>query len=100
VSQFLGTDDVITPISEANEAIRRSASPVAKQNFRKSMYDLTADDYLDLARNAYRFLRTKHKPDHTWPRKFYNHMPAKLVRERIPEDTWTSYYKFSIERNP
>ena len=32
--------------------------------------------------------------------KFYNHIPAELVRRRIAKKTWSSYYKFTIERNP
>src|SRR5437667_6500023 len=32
--------------------------------------------------------------------KFYNHMPASLVRRRVPGWVWNSYFKFSVERNP
>lgn len=32
--------------------------------------------------------------------KFYNHMPARTVRSRIPKQTWDSYFKFCVERNP
>jgi hypothetical protein len=32
--------------------------------------------------------------------KFYNHMPAYQVRNRIPADVWNSYFKFCVERNP
>jgi hypothetical protein len=32
--------------------------------------------------------------------KFYNHMPAYEVRNRIPADVWNSYFKFCVERNP
>jgi hypothetical protein len=33
-------------------------------------------------------------------RKFYNHMPATLVRERMPSRTWKGYFKSCVERNP
>jgi hypothetical protein len=33
-------------------------------------------------------------------KRFFNHMPAKAVRATIPADTWNSYYKFCVERNP
>jgi hypothetical protein len=33
-------------------------------------------------------------------RKFYEAMPAWLVRCRIPRGIWESYYKFAVERNP
>jgi hypothetical protein len=32
--------------------------------------------------------------------KFYNHMPAYEVRNRVPADVWNSYFKFCVERNP
>lgn len=33
-------------------------------------------------------------------RKFYNHMPASVVRKRVPPRIWNSYFKFCVERNP
>jgi hypothetical protein len=32
--------------------------------------------------------------------KFYNHMPAREVKNRVPADIWNSYFKFCVERNP
>jgi hypothetical protein len=32
--------------------------------------------------------------------KFYNHMPAYEVRNRVPTDVWNTYFKFCLERNP
>lgn len=32
--------------------------------------------------------------------QFYNHIPARLVRERVPKNIWNSYFKFCVERNP
>jgi hypothetical protein len=32
--------------------------------------------------------------------KFFNHMPALLVQQRVPERIWRSYFKFCVERNP
>jgi hypothetical protein len=32
--------------------------------------------------------------------KFYNHMPAWLVQQRIPARSWNNYFKFCVERNP
>jgi hypothetical protein len=32
--------------------------------------------------------------------KFYNHMPASLVKQRVPARIWNSYFKFCVERNP
>ncbi|MEJ2058516.1 MAG: sulfotransferase family 2 domain-containing protein [Desulfofustis sp.] len=32
--------------------------------------------------------------------KWYNHMPAKEIREIIGKDIWNSYFKFTVVRNP
>ena len=32
--------------------------------------------------------------------KFFNHMPASLVKRRVPGRVWNSYFKFCVERNP
>ena len=32
--------------------------------------------------------------------KFYNHMPASLVQQRVPSKVWNNYFKFCVERNP
>jgi hypothetical protein len=32
--------------------------------------------------------------------KFYRHMPAFEVQNRVPRDVWNSYFKFCVERNP
>ena len=32
--------------------------------------------------------------------KFYNHMPAREIKNRVPANVWNSYLKFCVERNP
>jgi hypothetical protein len=32
--------------------------------------------------------------------KFYRHMPASEVRNRVPKKIWDTYFKFCVERNP
>jgi hypothetical protein len=32
--------------------------------------------------------------------KFYNHMPAREVKNRVPAHIWNGYFKFCVERNP
>lgn len=32
--------------------------------------------------------------------KFYRHMPAFEVQERVPGQIWNTYFKFCVERNP
>jgi len=33
-------------------------------------------------------------------RKFYNHIPGRNVKRRIPREIWENYFKFCFERNP
>jgi hypothetical protein len=33
-------------------------------------------------------------------RKFYNHMSAREVKNRVPAKVWNGYFKFCVERNP
>jgi len=42
-------------------------------------------------------LRTAVPPPGT---RYWNHMPAKLIRERVGDDVWGSYFKFCAVRNP
>jgi hypothetical protein len=32
--------------------------------------------------------------------KFYNHMPAREVKQQVAATIWNSYFKFCVERNP
>jgi len=32
--------------------------------------------------------------------RFYNHMPAWIIKKRVPGNIWNSYYKFCVERHP
>ena len=31
--------------------------------------------------------------------KYFNHIPAKLIKKYLPSTIWDSYYKFCVERN-
>ena len=41
-----------------------------------------------------------HRPRNYQDHDFYNHMPARSVKELVPESTWDNYFKFCVERNP
>ena len=32
--------------------------------------------------------------------RFYNHIPARTIRWRVPTEVWNGYFKFCVERNP
>lgn len=72
LSTVCGPDDVITPVTEADEALRAEAGGRPPQNYESP----------PLARKA------------------FNHMPSSMVRQLVGRETWDSYFTFSIERNP
>jgi hypothetical protein len=72
LSTICGPDDVITPVTEADERLRADSGGRAPQNFGSP----------PLARKA------------------FNHMPASMVRQLVGRDAWDDYLTFSIERNP
>lgn len=45
----------------------------------------------DLRKNLVEFRRRE---------KFYNHIPARFARARLPREIWDSYLKICVERNP
>jgi hypothetical protein len=50
---------------------------------------------------ANRFERFRHTMrDWRQRRKFINHLPARLLRHRVPREVWNGYFKFCVERNP
>jgi hypothetical protein len=89
LSALCGDRDVITPLTEIDEALRAdgrgaqnwrlhgwwgSARPFFKRRFLK----FTAEDY-----------------------GFFNHMPAEQARAALNDDkAWRSYFKFAFDRNP
>lgn len=42
----------------------------------------------------------EHEPRNFKQHGFYNHMPARQVRQKISPQIWNDYYKFCVERNP
>ena len=72
LSTVCGPDDVITPVTEADERLRAECGGRPPQNYASPPL----------------------------PRKAFNHMPASMVRALVGRDRWDAYYSFSIERNP
>lgn len=88
LSQFCGPDDIITPITEKDEATRARLGFPGPRNYRKRLRETNFDDWRRLV------LRRKE------PLRFYNHISASEIRENIGGDIWNSYLKISIVRNP
>ena len=73
LSRVCGEDDVITPVTEADEALRRAHGGRGPQHF-ESPPNLE--------------------------RKAFNHMPVSMVRKMLGRKRFESYFSFAIERNP
>lgn len=86
LSKHLGKDDIVTPISAADEKVRQSLGYRGPQNFR---IPLQQHNFRELAAA---FIGQR--------KRFYNHIPGVEVRRLIGNDIWNSYYKFCFERNP
>lgn len=88
LSKFLSEGDIITPISRNDEEIRQSNGFIGPRNFNFKLVDLFSKD-----KEAEIFKRAL-------PLKFYNHIPAKLAKRRLPANVWGDYRKISLVRNP
>ncbi len=87
LSQCCGDTDVVTPLGDP-------VPPHVPRNYRGLVNPLNE---IILGRGRHvssvfrRFVQRK---------KFYNHMPAKVIRSLVPHETWNDYFKFCVERNP
>ena len=88
LSKFCSENDIITPISRDDAAIRQKLGFTAQRNFNFALVDLFSKD-----KEARIFKRPL-------PLKFYNHIPAKRARSRLPAKVWRDYRKISLVRNP
>lgn len=87
LSQHCGPNDVVTPIIPHVE-------PHRARNYR-GVFNPFPDIIDNAGYGASITIKNLLKG-----RKFFNHMTATAVRARITEETWTTYFKFCVERNP
>jgi hypothetical protein len=88
LSKFCGDDDIITPISRADENIRSHLGYRGPQNYLSPISDTGLGNLaMGQTMRGGRLV-------------FFNHISAALVRSRIGENVWDQYYKFCFERNP
>lgn len=88
LSKHCGADDIITPVSPNDEAIRKELGYPGPQNYLSPLWNYNVRDLTKLLNSGKKKL------------KFYNHIPAREVKLRVGEEVWNSYYKFCFERNP
>jgi hypothetical protein len=72
LSRVCGPDDVITPVTASDEALRREVGGRGPQHFEAPPLD----------------------------HKAFNHMPVSMVRRMLGRRRFESYFSFAIERNP
>jgi len=87
LSKHCGPNDVVTPIDP----------PVAEHQPRN--YEGFINPIPEIFQRPGKVVTTL-KHSITSREKFYNHMPAREVRNRVPADVWNNYFKFCVERNP
>ena len=87
LSRHCGPEDIVTPITPPVEGHK----PRNHERFVNPVSELLRrpEGLLPALRNTFK----KRK-------KFYNHIPAWLVQQRVPTHVWTDYFKFCVERNP
>jgi hypothetical protein len=87
LSKHCGPQDILTPIAPRVEGHQ----PRNYEGFINPIPEI-------LERPAKLFSALRHT---TMSRKkFYNHMSAGEVKQRVPVDVWNGYFKFCVERNP
>lgn len=88
LSEHCGGDDIITPLDPPDEEIRTESGRPGPQNWREPLSPFSARDW------GRRLLGRRP------PARFYNHMSATKIRERVDPAVWNGYFKFCFERNP
>ena len=89
LSQFAGPDDIVTAVSPPIEG----HVPRNNRGFFNPLTDSRVQGIgVKQARTLVSVVRNQ--------QRFFNHMTATDLRRRIPEETWNSYLKVTVERNP
>lgn len=87
LSQICGKDDIITPIYPHVE-------PHFARNYKGYWNPFPELYFYKLRGIKFEFKNFIKKI------KFYNHIPALRIKNRISKHIWNDYYKFCVERNP
>jgi hypothetical protein len=95
LSRFCGPDDIITPISAQDEAIRRELDlhPQNYENYQRTL------EPLEYRLGDIKTLITEGKIP-TVTTNFWNHIPARKIKRGLNPSIWNNYYKFCFVRNP
>jgi hypothetical protein len=87
LSQHCGSKDVMTPIMPYVEPHQ----PRNYQGFWNPLPEMVENKGHNISAIVSSILKRN---------KFFNHIPAMTLRQRISKNVWNSYFKFCVERNP
>lgn len=82
-----GDDDIITPLSDKEEALKKEMGLRQAQNYKIGFKHYGPKDILNFLFRGKRL-------------QFYNHMSGSDIKKYLPKEKWDNYYKFCFERNP
>lgn len=88
LSQHCGEDDVLTPIHPPLPG-HVARNHRGRWNILREIAEVGSRPEASLALRQWLKCR-----------RYYNHMPARMVRARCPAKVWESYLKFTIDRDP
>jgi Sulfotransferase family len=88
LSRYTGRKDIITPVIDQDEALRREEGGHGPQHYRVPWLSLRATDLSEMARTLRR------------PRILNNHTPASVIIKTVGQHVWDDYTTFTVERNP
>jgi hypothetical protein len=91
LSRYADEKSIITPIIDEDEMLRSQLCFTAPQN-----YQYTNDELKKLPFSIKIQMPLSKKKRF----KFYNHMPAALIKKRLGDHIWSTYTKVAIIRNP
>lgn len=87
LSKFLDQNDIVTPLHENDEKIRKSLGYITAQNYHLKWPNWNKRDYQYFFRNY-----NSHY--------FGGHASAKFIKSHVSSKVWKNYYKFCFDRNP
>lgn len=98
LSPFCGDFDVLTPFSFPEEGhkpqnFKGNFNPIPELlYYTKNARDINIKHLIKLWQNTIVQFRQK--------RRFWHHIPAYQLKQRVPKNIWNTYFKFCVERNP
>jgi len=87
LSRYCGKNDVLTPIYPP-------ISDYNPRNYKGFFNPIEEMVFFNFRKNR-RLIRQILRAE-----RFWNHIPAKIVKARVSQRIWSEYYKFCVERNP